>query len=867
MDSSFLLETVAAATGFFTLLGTILFMVYRKFKDHRENKENDSSSSTQPSPSPPLSSLSLTRKYDVFPSFRGEDVRKDFLSHIQKEFQRQGITPFVDNNIKRGESIGPELIRAIRGSKIAIILLSKNYASSSWCLDELVEIIKCKEEMGQTVIVIFYKVDPSLVKKLTGDFGKVFRNTCKGKERENIERWREAFKKVATIAGYDSRKWDNESAMIEKIVSDISEMLNHSTPSRDFDDLIGMGDHMEKMKPLLDIDSDEMRTIGIWGPPGVGKTTIARSLYNQHSDKFQLSVFMESIKTAYTIPACSDDYYEKLQLQQRFLSQITNQENVQIPHLGVAQERLNDKKVLVVIDDVNQSVQVDALAKENDWLGPGSRIIITTQDRGILRAHGIEHIYEVDYPNYEEALQIFCMHAFGQKSTYDGFEELAQQVTTLSGRLPLGLKVMGSYFRGMTKQEWTMALPRVRTHLDGKIESILKLSYDALCDVDKSLFLHLACSFHNDDTELVEQQLGKKFSDLRQGLHVLAEKSLIHMDLRLIRMHVLLAQLGREIVRKQSIHEPGQRQFLVDATDIREVLTDDTGSRSVIGIDFDFNTMEKELDISEKAFRGMSNLQFIRIYGDLFSRHGVYYFGGRGHRVSLDYDSKLHFPRGLDYLPGKLSKLEKLWEGIQPLRNLEWLDLTCSRNLKELPDLSTATNLQRLSIERCSSLVKLPSSIGEATNLKKINLRECLSLVELPSSFGNLTNLQELDLRECSSLVELPTSFGNLANVESLEFYECSSLVKLPSTFGNLTNLRVLGLRECSSMVELPSSFGNLTNLQVLNLRKCSTLVELPSSFVNLTNLENLDLRDCSSLLPSSFGNVTYLKRLKFYKC
>ncbi|KAL9290262.1 putative TIR domain-containing protein [Arabidopsis thaliana] len=131
MDSSFLLETVAAATGFFTLLGTILFMVYRKFKDHRENKENDSSSSTQPSPSPPLSSLSLTRKYDVFPSFRGEDVRKDFLSHIQKEFQRQGITPFVDNNIKRGESIGPELIRAIRGSKIAIILLSKNYASSS----------------------------------------------------------------------------------------------------------------------------------------------------------------------------------------------------------------------------------------------------------------------------------------------------------------------------------------------------------------------------------------------------------------------------------------------------------------------------------------------------------------------------------------------------------------------------------------------------------------------------------------------------------------------------------------------------------------------------------------------------------------
>lgn len=179
-------------------------MAFRKFRLCKENKEIDYSLSSSPGP-PSSSSHSWT--CDVFPSFRGEDVRRDFLSHIQKEFQRKGITPFNDNGTKRGESIGPELIRAIRGSKIAIVLLSRNYASSKWCLDELVEIMKCREELGQTVLAIFYRVDPSDVKKLAGDFGKVFKNTCAGKTKEVIEGWKQALVKVATIAGYDSSNW------------------------------------------------------------------------------------------------------------------------------------------------------------------------------------------------------------------------------------------------------------------------------------------------------------------------------------------------------------------------------------------------------------------------------------------------------------------------------------------------------------------------------------------------------------------------------------------------------------------------------------------------------------------------------------
>lgn len=161
----------------------------------------DSSSLSSPS------YLSLNLKYHVFPSFHGADVRKAFLSHILKEFRSKGIDPFLDYDIERSKAIGPELIEAIKGSKIALVLLSINYASSTWCLNELVEIIKCKDELDQTVLTIFFEVDPTDVKKQTGDFGRIFSETCAGKTMEDIRRWRQALAKVATIAGYHSTNW------------------------------------------------------------------------------------------------------------------------------------------------------------------------------------------------------------------------------------------------------------------------------------------------------------------------------------------------------------------------------------------------------------------------------------------------------------------------------------------------------------------------------------------------------------------------------------------------------------------------------------------------------------------------------------
>ncbi|CAL9238474.1 unnamed protein product, partial [Arabidopsis halleri] len=466
---------------------------------------------------------------------------------------------------------------------------------------------------------------------------------------------------------------------------------------------------------------------------------------------------MVNIKGSYPRP-CLDEYDAQLQLQSEMLSKMINQKDIVISHLGAAQGRLGDRKVLLVLDDVDRLAQLEALAKNVKWFGPKSRIIITTEDRGLLNAHGIDHIYKVNFPSNNEALQMFCMYAFGQKTPKDGFYELACEITYIVGELPLGLKVIGSHFRGLSKEQWSMEISRLRTNLDGEIESILKFSYDALCDEDKDLFLHIACLFYLVDIKILEELIGQRFKDLRRRLYVLEEKSLISIEYEYIKMHNLLAQLGKEIIRKE-FREPGKRQFLNDYKDICEVVSTNTGS--VVGINSNFG-----LNITEKAFEGMPNLQFLRVrynsdHPNIISSSGPLTFISPKLRLidwwyfpmtSLCFINNLEF---LVELSMPYSKLEKLWDGIKLLRNLKLMALSYSKNLKELPNFSMATSLEWLNLMRCSSLVELPSSVG------------------------NLTNLQELSLERCSRLVSLPQlpdslMFVNAENCESLEKLDCS---------------------------------------------------------------------------------------------
>jgi hypothetical protein len=144
-------------------------------------------------------------KYDVFLSFRGKDTRNSFTDHLYAALKQKGIVTFRDEEkLETGKSISPELMQVIEESRFAIVILSKNYASSTWCLDELVKIVGCMKEIGTTVLPVFYDLDPSNVRKQTGTFGQAF---AKHEEhfKDNIKKvqtWRIALGEVANLKGW-----------------------------------------------------------------------------------------------------------------------------------------------------------------------------------------------------------------------------------------------------------------------------------------------------------------------------------------------------------------------------------------------------------------------------------------------------------------------------------------------------------------------------------------------------------------------------------------------------------------------------------------------------------------------------------------
>ncbi|XP_042499828.1 disease resistance protein RUN1-like [Macadamia integrifolia] len=433
------------------------------------------------------SSSSGSSAYDVFLNFRGEETRNNFTGFLHRALAREGIVVFIDSEgLWGGEEIQSALFDAIQKSKILIAVFSKGYADSKWCLRELVKMVECHRSNYQKILPIFFDVEPTDVRNQTGSFEVSFQKHKK-KFNAEIEDWKAALTVVGGKKGYEIKQVNgNQSELVKLVVDWVLSQLS-SNHLGDVKNPIGLEARVDNVLSLLNVGSSDVRFVGICGIGGIGKTSIAMTLYNHIFKRFEMSSFLANVREEALEPN------GLVSLQEKLIYSVSKRKveicNVYRGH-QLIKERLQGKKVLLILDDVDSYSQLKDLAIEFKLFGPGSRIIITSRDEHVLNVAKVDEIYWPKELDQEQSLQLFSLYAFSREQPLEDYEQLCQGVLHLAGGLPLTLEVLGSYFfdiRG--KEVWQSRLRKLERIPDKKVLKILKISYDDLEDEEKSIFL------------------------------------------------------------------------------------------------------------------------------------------------------------------------------------------------------------------------------------------------------------------------------------------------------------------------------------------------------------------------------------------
>ncbi|KAL6184840.1 hypothetical protein ACLB2K_046240 [Fragaria x ananassa] len=577
--------------------------------------------------------------------------------------------------------------------------------------------------------------------------------------------------------------------------------------------------------------------VGIWGIGGIGKTTIAKELFNSFRHKFEGWCFLANVRAA-SVP-----HQGLVQLQNNLLNEILGGQKMEMTDadrgIQVIKDRLGSKRVLLVLDDVNELNQLDKLAGGLDWFGRGSRIIITTRDKGLLISHQVNPIYTAKALDDDEARNLLILNAFkGNKNPDECVKFPIDTAVRFAHCLPLAINILGSLLVGKDINHWHDVLKSYKRYPNRGIQKVLETSYSALEDHLKEVFLDIACFLKGKKKDYVMQALEDPYP--AHALEVLEEKALINTETGRIWMHDLLEEMGKDIVHKESPIDAGRRSRVWFHEDVRRVLTENMGSNHVKGIRVELPG-EDEICLSPKCFKKMKNLQlFINI--------------------------NARFSGEVNYLPNQLRFLD--WPGFpaqslpsdfNPQKLVE-LNMRNSRISRLGEGLKNLQNLKSLSFRSCKFLTEVPDLSGRFPNLERLDLRGCTNLAELHHSVGSLENLVRFDLNGCNNLKMFPR-IVKMKSLQYITFRGCKRLENFPEIVGRMESLFIMNVSG-TAITEVPSSIGHqLYNLKELYLRGCENLTTLPLSIFELQHLLNLGLRGCPKLAPTPCSNnVEYLE-------
>nr|XP_023911119.1 disease resistance-like protein DSC1 [Quercus suber] len=584
--------------------------------------------------------------------------------------------------------------------------------------------------------------------------------------------------------------------------------------------------------------------VEIHGLGGIGKTTIAKAVYNRIFEHFEGSCFLENVREN------SETNDGRIQLQKKLLFSILRDKKLKVVSvaygINMIKEKLHGKRILLILDDVDESKQIETLFGNCDWFALGSRVLITTRDSHLLNNLGkVCTTYKVTELDNREALELFNQHAFGGNKLEEDYSKLANQVIQYANGLPLALTIIGSDLCGKTRSEWESAIQQYGKIPKGDIYKILKVSYDRLEEVEKDIFLNIACFFKGRNKNNVVNILDACNLYATFNIPNLVNKCLITISHGRLWMHDLVQQMGREIVRQES-PEVKTRSRLWHYEDALKVLTRSKGSDKIRSIMW-CSPNPITVQLHAKAFKKMENLKFLMVHNVLISKELNYLPNElkllEWHEYPFSLPSN-YCPQQLVVLemPRSCIRLEKLFMQGGQYNNLKSINLERCISIRKLPNLCTP-NLERLNTSDCENLIEVHEAIGSLDKLKHWTLSNCKKLQILPSTL-RLKSLEDINLCDCVSLEKLPDL--GAPNLEELNMKNCENLIEVHEAIGSLDKLKHWTLSNCKKLQILPSTL-RLKSLEDINLCDCVSLEKLPD--LGAPNLEELNMKNCENLI------------------
>ncbi|VVB12352.1 unnamed protein product [Arabis nemorensis] len=788
--------------------------------------------------------VSVLSPHQVFISFRGGELRRNFVGFLTGALKQNGVNFFVDEHEKRVEDL-EMLFKRIEGSTIALVIFSKRYSESEWCLDELVKINERVDEGQLVAIPIFYKLEASDVKELEQEFGTNFKVRAWKCEELRVIKWEKALVSISGKMGLKLDENGDEYSFIGSIIEKVKEVVHNlsseesgSTQREDLDEpLFGIEQRLKQLEEKLEFEQDKTCIVGVVGMPGIGKTVLVKRIYDKWVQKFGSSICLAEVSKMLRIHGLDS-------LQKRLLEELLKDTHPNMEYAVDAHEFWKDellkRKVFIVLDDVNGMRQIESLLGNGDWIKEGSKIVITTSDESLLRDL-VDDFYEVRRLNDADSLKYFSYHVSDRKiCALEGeFKKLSKRFLDYAKGNPLVLKALGVELCGKEEAYWEQRMETLAQISNKMIQDALRGRYDELSENQKDAFLDIACFFRSESLSYVRCLLDLRDSELTEAWGcVLTDRLLAKYSGGQVEMDDVLCTFGTELASQATFDNKGAKCRLWNHQDIIRVLENNSEMERVRGVFLDMSEIKEKMSFDTNTFSGMCNLRYLKIYNSDCPL-------GCNDDWLIEVPEELQFTldevRCLDWLRFPLEKLpsdfnamnlvhlslpyssiRQIWEGVKDTPNLKWVDLSHSHELSDLSGLSNAHNLERLNLEGCTSLVKLPEDMENMKSLLFLNMRRCKRLRNLPKT--NLSSLTILILSGCSKLQEFEVISENL---EAL-YLDGTSLKGLPPAIGNLQRLALLNLKGCKMLEHLPDSLGKLIALEDLILSGCSKLQSFP---------------------------------------